>query len=227
MSTSEALPRIAVQPNGPYLVSGPVSLTRRAIVRSESSDPMTWQTTAQLEAPETFALCRCGGSSNKPFCDGTHRRNSFDGTESAPTDTYDERAKTYRATGVVMRDDRAICEHAGFCGNQVTNVWKMAQGDATEDPVARTQLMHMIEHCPSGALTYRLQPDGEDVEPALPVGIAVTRDGPYFVTGGITIERSDGQSFETRNRVTLCRCGNSKNKPLCDGSHQQAGFRDG
>lgn len=227
MSSNDARPHITVQPNGPYLVSGPAILTRRAIVRSERGEPMTWQTTSHVETAETFALCRCGGSNAKPFCDGTHRRNDFDGTESAPTNTYAERAKSYEATGVVMRDDRAICEHAGFCGNQATNAWRLAQGDTTKDPVARMQLMHMIEHCPSGALTFRLEPEGEDVEPALPVGIAVTRDGPYFVTGGIRIERSDGQSFETRNRVTLCRCGNSKSKPLCDGSHLQVGFQDG
>jgi CDGSH-type Zn-finger protein len=175
---------------------------------------------------ETFALCRCGGSANKPFCDGTHTRNGFDGTETAPTDSYDERATTYEATGVVVRDDRAICEHAGFCGNRLTTVWKMAGGNRTEDSVVRGQMMSMIERCPSGALSYRLTVDGDDVEPDLNVGIAVTSDGPYFVTGGVGIDRSDGLPFETRNRVTLCRCGRSGNKPLCDGSHKDSDFRD-
>ncbi len=207
---------------------------------------MTWQTFARLEHGDIFALCRCGGSQNKPFCDGSHLRNNFDGTETAPTNSYAERAQTYQGEGIVVRDDRAICEHAGFCGNRLTNVWKMVRD--TDDSVVRTQVMAMIENCPSGALTFRLKPgttgaepdldvdstDGEpdldvggaDVEPDLDVGIGVTKDGPYFVTGKVDIERSDGESLETRNRMTLCRCGQSKNKPLCDGSHQAVGFSD-
>ena len=127
---------------------------------------------------------------------------------------------------MVVRDDRTICEHAGFCGNRATNVWKMLKGADTEDSIARAQLMAMIERCPSGALTYRMGPDEADVEPALATGVAVTDDGPLFVTGVERLERSDGQDFEPRPRVTLCRCGASANKPLCDGSHKETDFRD-
>jgi CDGSH-type Zn-finger protein len=171
-------------------------------------------------------LCRCGGSAAKPFCDGTHRANDFDGTENAATATYDERARTYEGTGVVMRDDRKLCEHAGFCGTRLTNVWKMMKANAVDDSITRGQLMAMIERCPSGALTYSLTPDSDDVEPELPQSIGVVDDGPLFVTGDIPIERSDGQPIETRNRVTLCRCGASANKPLCDGTHKKVGFQD-
>jgi CDGSH-type Zn-finger protein len=187
---------------------------------------MTWRTTARLDTGSGFALCRCGGSGSKPFCDGTHARNGFDGTETAATDAYDDRATTYEATNIVVRDDRGICEHAGFCGNRLTNVWKMLNGTATEDSVARSQVMSMIERCPSGALTYRLTADGEDVEPELAVEIAVTDAGPYFVTGRVQVVRADGLPFEVRNRVTLCRCGASQNKPFCDGSHVSVGFSD-
>ncbi len=224
--TDQQSPRIRVQPNGPYLVGGDVALTRRDPVRSEHGEPMTWQTTDRLGRRSTAALCRCGGSSSKPFCDGTHTRNGFDGTETAPTSTYDERASVYEGTGVVVRDDRAVCQHAGFCGNRLTNVWEMVGGSGTEDSVTRAQMIHMIEQCPSGALTYRMTPGGGDVEPELAVGIAVTPDGPLFVTGGIPLERADGAPFEGRPRVTLCRCGASANKPLCDGSHAAVGFRD-
>jgi hypothetical protein len=82
----------------------------------------------------------------------------------------------------------------------------------------------MVEKCPSGALTYRF--DGDDVEPLMATAIAITDDGPLWVTGGIPVTTADGSTIETRNRVTLCRCGASANKPLCDGSHKAAGFRD-
>lgn len=213
-------PQISIAEHGPYLVSGSVRLRRREPIVSEHGEPLNWATGSEIDAKDRYALCRCGGSGNKPFCDGTHARQGFDGTETAPTDTYAERATEYPGTGITVHDDRGLCEHAGFCGNQVTNVWKMA--GRTDDTVVRGQVMAMIDRCPSGALTYEV--GGEVVEPVLPAEIDVITDGPLWVTGGVPIERSDGASFETRNRVTLCRCGQSRNKPLCDGSHREAGF---
>lgn len=68
--------------------------------------------------------------------------------------------------------------------------------------------------------------DGERLEPALPVSIGVVRDGPLLVRGGIEIMGADGEAYEVRNRVTLCRCGRSGSKPFCDGTHKHVGFRD-
>ena len=110
------------------------------------------------------------------------------------------------------------------CGNRMTNVIKMVE--QSNDTQVRAQIMAMIERCPSGTFTFALEPDGEVVEPDLPIGIAVIPDGPLWVSGGIPVERRDGQPLETRNRVTLCRCGASKNKPLCDGMHKEVGFSD-
>jgi CDGSH-type Zn-finger protein len=217
---------IAVTANGPYLVSGEVGLVRRRVVKSEHGEPLTYETTTRVNTGDRFALCRCGQSANKPFCDGSHARTGFDGSEARPAGTYDDRARRYTGTHIVMRDDRSICSHAGFCGNRVTNVWEQLKGSATEDSVARAQVMAMIERCPSGALSYRLAPDGADVEPEFPVQVAVLADGPLFVTGGVAVTMSDGTALETRNRVTLCRCGQSASKPLCDGSHRDAGFAD-
>jgi CDGSH-type Zn-finger protein len=216
---------ITVTQDGPYLVSGNVPLSRRRALRSELDEPLVWQTKAQLETGEQIALCRCGASSNKPFCDGTHRTIGFDGTEAAPTSTYDERATTLEAGPVQVRDDRGICEHAGFCGNSAGNVWKMA-GVAQTDTGVRSHLMGMVERCPSGALTLRVTEDSSDLEPLLPRAVGVVDDGPLYVTGGVAVSRADGQPFETRNRVTLCRCGRSAIKPLCDGSHAKVGFTD-
>ena len=88
--------RIEVTLNGPYLVYGRVPLTRRRPVFSEHDEPLTWQTTDHLRTGDAIALCRCGGSSHKPFCDGTHQTNGFDGTEAAATNSYDERGPRLR-----------------------------------------------------------------------------------------------------------------------------------
>jgi CDGSH-type Zn-finger protein len=200
-------------------------------VKSAKGEPIAWRTVAEIAHPTPCALCRCGGSANKPFCDGTHARKGFDGTDTADDRSRSERAKAYQGDGIVMYDDRSICTHAGFCGTAVTNVWKMIK--ATGDTNVRIQVAGMVERCPSGALTYALSADAADaesdegtteIEPDLPPQIAVTPDGPLWVTGGVPIEASSGHRLEVRNRVTLCRCGESDNKPLCDGSHKDIGF---
>ena len=218
-------PSITVRPGGPYVVRGGVPISRRRQVVSERGEPITWQTTERFDTQDVVALCRCGQSKNKPFCDATHKTESFEGRETAPTTTYEERAKTYERTNLTVRDDRGICVHAGFCGNQVTNVWKMV-GPADDDTVLRAHMISMIERCPSGALTFRLPGTDADLEPDLPQAIAVVDDGPLIVTGGIPVNRADDRPFEIRNRMTLCRCGRSGNKPLCDGSHKESGFTD-
>lgn len=108
----------------------------------------------------------------------------------------------------------------------MTSISEMATH--TNDTQVRALAMAMVEHCPSGALTYTLQEGESDIEADLPQQIAVITEvtsdgaiqGPLWVTGGIPILRSDGQQFEIRNRVTLCNCGHSQMKPLCDGSHR-------
>ena len=220
-------PQITVQANGPYLVRGDVAVTRRRIAASTDDEPITWETTSRFpEIEKAAALCRCGGSANKPYCDGTHSKNGFDGTATAPTTTYDERSESLGGEQVVVRDDRSLCEHAGFCGNRVTSVWDMAGESADTDPVVRSAMISMIEHCPSGALTYRLAPAGEAVEPELAPEVGVVDDGPLFVTGRVPVTLADGTAYEVRARMTLCRCGGSKNKPFCDGTHAELGFTD-
>ena len=76
-----------------------------------------------------------------------------------------------------------------------------------------------------------MQPGEADIEPDLPQQVAITTEvtsdrpipGALWVTGGVPVERADGQPFERRNRVTLCCCGLSENKPLCDGTHRVKG----
>lgn len=212
--------KITVAEGGPYLVSGNVPITSKTPIMSEHGEPLTWKTEEGAEPKARVALCRCGASSKKPYCDGTHSSIDWDGSDNAPDGSYAERAKSLGGEGIEVFDDRPICVHAGFCGNQVTNVWKMA--GQTGDTRIRAEAMAMVERCPSGALTYAVE--GEMIEPDLPNEVAVIPDGPLWVSGGVEVAREDGTSLETRNRVTLCRCGQSGSKPLCDGSHKEAGF---
>ena len=216
--------KITVQPNGPYIVSGNVPLVRKSEVISEHGEPLTWRKDEVLKTGERYALCRCGQSSKKPFCDGSHTHVDFDGSEVADAGNISDREVTYEGTRIFVKDDRSVCIHAGFCGDRISNVWKMTQN--SHDTQVRARIMSMIERCPSGALSYSLEVDGENLEPDLPVEIAITPDGALWVSGEIPVERADGQPLEVRNRVTLCRCGGSNNKPLCDGTHKKIGFSE-
>jgi len=215
---------ITSRPGGPLLVAGGVPIVRKTAVHSEHGEPLVWKTSDTLTDSERYALCRCGSSSAKPFCDGTHASERFEGLDTADVSTYDERARTLGGTGITVRDDRGLCVHAGFCGTRVTNIWKQTRG--TEDSIVRLAVINEVEKCPSGALTYRFDGDDADTEADYPTQIGVIDDGPLWVTGNITVTTAEGTELETRARVTLCRCGHSANKPLCDGSHKEAGFTD-
>ena len=220
--------RIIVSEDGPYLVRGGVPLVRKKQVVSENGEPLTWQKEADLTTSTgEYALCRCGQSECMPFCDGSHRIVGFEGTETAPTNQFAERAiEVTGATRIVVRKDPTLCMDSGFCGMREAGLDEFVAG--TADPKIRSLVIAMIERCPSGALTYRFEPAGPDVEPDLPPQIADTTEvlssgpiaGPLWVSGNIPVERADGQPFETRNRVTLCNCGLSHIKPLCDGTHR-------
>jgi CDGSH-type Zn-finger protein len=225
--------KITIQENGPYLVQGNLPLVRKSQISSEHGEPMTWKKTSQEAAQEEYWLCRCGGSSNKPFCDGTHRKKSFDGTETADTNTFEERKVIHDgSTDIVIKRDYSICAESGFCGNRFANIKKLAED--TDESTVRAQVMAMIERCPSGSYSYALESGAEDIEADLPKQVAAATEmtsegpiqGPLWVSGRIKIERTDGQPMEIRNRVTLCRCGQSKNKPLCDGTHRELGIKE-
>ena len=195
-------------------------ITPKRILRSKDGESLTWATEEPLPHDTPTSLCRCGQSSHKPFCDGTHLKVGFDGTEVASTQTFAEMEKVYEGAGIKVHRVGVICQHSGFCVDNTTDWYQMLPD--SDDITIKGRLIDMIEHCPSGALVCEI--DEEIIEPDYPRAISPVEDGPYWVTGGVTIERSDGIPLEVRNRVTLCRCGRSKNKPLCDGTHMEIGF---
>ncbi len=216
--------KITVRPNGPYIVRGGIPLLRKTQVMSEHGEPLTWKKEDVLSTGSTYRLCRCGHSKTKPFCDGTHTLVDFDGFETADPGPIADRETIFRGQQIVVRDDHSLCVHSGFCGNRITDIWNMLKDP--DESLVRGQIMAMVEKCPSGTLSFALEADGEVVEPDLPKEIAVIPDGPLWVSGGIPVERRDGQPLETRNRMALCRCGASSNKPFCDGTHKEVGFTD-
>ena len=228
MAEEQPARRIIIKPDGPYTVQGNIPLVRKTQVVSEYGEPITWQKGEIIPTSGEYDLCRCGHSKEKPFCDCTHSDIGFDGTETADTGPTVGRQEIYDGTThIVVKRDFSLCTDAGFCGTRFAGIEEIVR--RTDDTQVRSQVMAMIERCPSGSLTYSIETGAPDIEPDLPEQIAVTTEiestgpieGPLWVTGSIPIERADGQPFEIRNRVTLCSCGRSKNKPLCDGVHRE------
>lgn len=227
---AERTRKIVVTKDGPYLVSGGVPISVQVIGTNEEGGSWEWEPGAALEADETCALCRCGKSNAAPFCDGTHARVGFDGTETASRLSFDEQKTVLEGPTMTLEDARPFCAVARFCDN-FGSVWELIA--KTSDLSARELLLHEATRCPSGRLVARDKATGQAIEPAFDPSIGIVEDpaencsGPLWVRGGIEIHSPDGEVYEVRNRVTLCRCGQSKNKPFCDGSHVEVGYKDG
>jgi CDGSH-type Zn-finger protein len=217
--------RIKINARGPYLVLGGVPLVRRYPAMTAYGEPMEWDAVGvdgyDIPVEGSYELCRCGQSRNMPFCDQTHEQTGFEGDLKGDRRLSAERRKSFEGSGFQMTDDGILCANAGFCGTRLTKVWKMIQ--RSDDPEVRARLLRMVESCPSGRLVAWTE-DGRALEPEFQPSIAVVPDGPFWVRGGIALQAPDGFVYEVRNRMTLCRCGHSRNKPFCDGSHEQVKF---
>lgn len=210
------MPKIACLSNGPYYLiedvpPAPVPHLRR-------DDGATCSTTRGV------ALCRCGGSKNKPFCDGTHGTNGFRSANTA--DPAKNRREAYAGRRITIYDNRAICAHAGFCTDGLEEVFREhASPWIDPDGAALDRIVAVIAKCPSGALSYAI--DGVEAKPARrEPAVVVTQDGPYAVTGGIELVGVTFGDGASKEHYTLCRCGASANKPFCDGSHWRVRFKD-
>lgn len=201
---------IEVMPDGPLLVKG----------------LKTWQNSKGEALPikDKIALCRCGASANKPYCDGSHAVIGFSGERNIDKPLHKERQ--YQGEDITIHDNRVICSHAAECVNKLPAVFRLGERPWIEPNGADVEaIIAVIEECPSGALSYTrngVRYRDQEREPA----IKIAKNGPYDVTGGIAIKVDAELQPPSREHYSLCRCGASKNKPFCDGSHHDTHFRD-
>jgi CDGSH-type Zn-finger protein len=197
-------------PNGPYLVKNPPTL--------KNSKGET------LETKPVTALCRCGRSDNKPFCDGTHAKVGFSSERIADGST--DKQDHYEGKAITINDNRGVCAHSARCTDGLKSVFKYGEEPWIDPDGADLEaIKKQVRECPSGALSYTM--DGvEHDRYHHEAGIGIVKNGPYRVFGGIElVEASAGRKPQSRDHYTLCRCGGSKNKPFCDGTHWK-GFKD-
>jgi CDGSH-type Zn-finger protein len=216
--------RIAIVKNGPYIVTGGIPLSRQILVCDQEGNSVRWEEGEQFRVADTYSLCRCGGSRSLPFCDGTHRKIPFDGTETASRVPYMQRARWIEGPDIALSDAPGFCSHARFC-MRGKGIWDLVGQSA--DLETRKMAIEMAANCHSGRLVVWDKKTNIPIEPALEKSIGVVREpgggmaGPLWVRGGIPVISADGFAYEVRNRITLCCCGKSENKPFCDGSHRR------
>jgi CDGSH-type Zn-finger protein len=218
--------KIKIVENGPYLVTGNIPLTEKII--TPKGKGYEYKEGRSLPQTEQYALCRCGNTKTPPFCDGSHVKAEFDGQETASTAKYSERAHKLIGPNLDLLDDKR-CAFARFCHREGGDVWALTE--SSNLPEYREEAIIAASECPAGRLVAA-DKEGNLIEPELSPALEILQDperrvsGPIFVKGKIPIESAEGFTYEVRNRVALCRCGNSSNKPFCDATHVPTRYSD-
>ena len=209
-SNADSKPSISLAPNGPCIVKNLATFT--------GVDG------AAIETKPVLALCRCGKSGARPFCDGTHAKVGFTGDRQ--DDRVADQRDSYAGDKITVHDNRGICSHAASCSEMQPKVFRGGVEPWIDpngaDPAAIDEIVRV---CPSGALAST-KGDVEHLDQDRAPAIGIMRHGPFAIEGGIELEGVDWLEGASREHYVLCRCGHSKNKPFCDGTHWYAKYRD-
>lgn len=196
--------------DGPLVVKHP-----KALKNSEGTD---------IELREVLALCRCGRSSNKPFCDGSHNEVGF--SSARPDVSKRDRVFIYEGRDTTVYYNRLLCSHAGECSARLQAVFDPGRKPWIEpDSGTVEDIEDVVKACPSGALRFAV--DGGDPRHLVDGDhmIEIEKNGPYRVRN-VEIENAPTATGASDRKFVLCRCGQSGNKPFCDGTHYDVNWRD-
>lgn len=213
--------KIEIMKNGPYKISGKTPFIKESLVIDDNNEVVDFEKISDIcTDSEKYLICRCGHSKNFPFCDGEHIKAKFNGKETASTKTENKDISIYKGKTIDILDNISLCAGIKVCLAKGTT-WELIE---SSDPEDEKLVLNQVSNCSSGRLVAKNK-DGKILEPNLKPSISLVYDpetktiGPIWVKGGIKITSANGEEYEVRNRVTLCCCGESKNKPFCDRAH--------
>ncbi|HHD83389.1 MAG TPA: hypothetical protein ENK93_00795 [Campylobacteraceae bacterium] len=175
----------------------------------------------RIEAKSGVALCRCGASQNKPFCDGMHRKIGF----SSEREIEQEKLQHYPGKKITIHFNRSICAGAARCVQGLPEVFHSGSGENWIDPdgAEAEKIVETIKTCPSGALSYEME-GKRFIDERKDPKITLFKNGPYGVEA-FALEETPPATNGSKSKYTLCRCGASGNKPYCDYSHAKVDFK--
>ena len=203
-------PAIEERENGPLMAKG--------IRRMVGPDG------AEIEVKPAMALCRCGQSRNKPFCDGSHKDAGFESRGGDPAGP--DKLLTYEGAEVTVTYNPLLCSHAAECGRLAGHVFNPSEKPWVQpDKGTVAEVEAVIAACPSGALALTREDGSREHRLAERCDITIEKNGPYWVQNVTSPVGAQGEGMSSRKYV-LCRCGLSGNKPYCDGSHRDKGWQD-
>ncbi|MDO5971649.1 (4Fe-4S)-binding protein [Flavivirga aquimarina] len=119
------------------------------------------------------------------------------------------------------------CIHSAICAKGLPEVFQPRERPWVKIDAASTDaIIALVKQCPSGALRFYMNAEGDKTSEVLETKVEVLENGPLLVYGTLNVTYKDGTQ-ETKNKTTaFCRCGASENKPFCDGAHVKQGFKD-
>ena len=191
-------PKITVGKNGPYTVFGEIPISEYVIVADADGTAIQWRESRKYQYKEKCGLCRCGQSKNKPFCDGTHLKVNFDGTEVADFNLSEKEIKEFSGPTLRLNDAEILCASARFC-HRAGGIWNLVSQSSSDEN--RGIAIEESFNCPSGRLVLQDMKTEKILEPAFSPSIGLIEDpqlecmGPIWVRGGIPIS-----SWQLRHR---------------------------
>ena len=207
-------------------------MTDKATITGRENGPLvvkhlkrlTGEDGSAVEVKEVMALCRCGASSNKPFCDGTHNAIGFSDTSTSEPAGKDK-IYTFEGKESLIAYNPRLCSHAAECVTRAPGAFDPSRKPWIEpDATDRGKLEEVVRACPSGALTIAKAGESPVQLIAAAEGITIQKDGPYHVNG-VAMDQGPTAEGGSTEKYVLCRCGLSGAKPFCDGTHRDAGWK--
>jgi len=151
--------------------------------------------------------------------------------ESGPINENEARRRpgverVYQNDQIAVLWEPKLCIHAGYCFRGLPEVFQPESRPWVKvDAATAEKIAEVVMTCPTGALHFERRDGGPQEPQSEETTIDARPNGPLYVRGHIRITGPGGRLIREDTRVALCRCGQSGNKPFCDGSHRRVGFR--